>query len=215
MTKKTTMTATAPKKDTVPSAESLGCPLYPLALGAEWHKLDAVLQRFHGTTAPRRGEGSFDIRHGRGLAARMLVWLFRLPDEGHAVPTKILVHCEPVPKRNHGVIEIWERTFGEHRLVTVQWINASNMLMERLGTIEVCFRLTADDGALCFEPVSAAFVLGRLRIKLPRWLSPQTTARVSGCPQSANGFAVSVKLVFPLIGFLLSYKGYLDIAETA
>jgi hypothetical protein len=199
------------ESDAALAGEPPGSPLYPLALGAGWHKLDTTLQSFHGTTAPRRGEGAFDIRRGERVAARILAWLLCLPKEGCGVPTKVLIHCEPQRKPD-GIVEIWDRTFDERRLISVQSISARNMLMERFGMIEVGFRLTADKGALCFASVCSALTAGRLRITLPQWLSPRVTARVARRP--ASGFAVSVNLVLPWIGSLLSYEGYLEVVET-
>src|SRR5438477_195345 len=81
-----------------------------------------------------RGVGSFDVRHGTTLAARVLARLLGLPAAGVGVSTRLVV------TRTRGV-ERWYRTFAGRDFVTEQRRTASGLMAERAGAFELLFRL--------------------------------------------------------------------------
>jgi Domain of unknown function (DUF4166) len=181
--------------------------LYPLALGEDWHSLDAGLRCFHGVTTARYAAGAFNIQHGSNWLARLLARILRLPAAGVGVPIQVAVHCEPRPKLPHGLVEIWDRNFGSRRLISKQWIDSAGLLVERFGLMELSFMLRAENGGLCFDGTRASIAAGWLRVRMPRWLMPRIEARVACVASPGSGFAVSVRLFVPVLGLLLAYEG--------
>lgn len=181
--------------------------LYPLALGKDWHSIDAGLRCFHGVTTTRYAAGAFNIQHGSNWPARMLARILRLPAAGLGVPIKLAVHCETRPELPHGLVEVWDRNFGGRRLTSQQWIDSAGLLVERFGLMEISFMLRAENGALCFYGTRSSIAAGWLYVRTPRWLTLRVEARAACVPFPGNGIAVSVKLLLPVLGLLLAYEG--------
>lgn len=150
-----------------------------------------------------RGVGTFDVRHGATLAARLLARLLRLPAAGARVPVRLVV------TRARGV-ECWRRTFGGRDFVTYQRRTAGGLMAERAGLFELLFRLDERDGVRRYRQVGFAFRLGPLRVGLPRRLSPRVAARER---VSADGSRVRarVRMSAPLVGFLIAYGGCVEL----
>ena len=87
------------------------------------------------------------------------------------------------------------------------------MLAERFGWAELWFCLRVSEGALVVESTGAALVLGKLRVSLPRLLSPRIKATVRGATGFCNGLEISVEFALPLVGPVLCYEGYLEPEE--
>ena len=150
-----------------------------------------------------RGGGSFVVRHGNNAAARVLARLLRLPAAGARVPVRLVV------TRTRGV-ERWHRTFAGRDFVTYQRRTADGLMAESAGPFEILFRLDERGGARLYLQEGFAFRLGRLRILLPRWLSPRVVARER---VSADGSRVraSVRVSAPLVGLLIAYGGRVEL----
>jgi uncharacterized protein DUF4166 len=184
--------------------------LYPALLGAAWAELDERVQRMH-TLGRAQGAGLFDIRRARGVVARAMAGLLGFPRAGDAVPTRLMVRTETLRGASS---EIWERTFGEQKLVSRQYAaGRDGLLAERFGCLELRFRLQAEGGALRFLAAGSAFILGALRVRLPGGISPRVEARVTPAAGVAGRIAVRVEVSAPLAGLLLGYEGYLDMEE--
>jgi hypothetical protein len=92
---------------------------------------------------------------------------------------------------------------------------ADGLLVERIGRIELRFRLVVDAGALVFRQQGAELCLGRLRLRLPRWLAPTVSARAWRDAEGGS-LRVAVEVCVPLVGRVLAYTGRLDaVAEAA
>jgi hypothetical protein len=81
-------------------------------------------------------------------------------------------------------------------------------LEEHVGCgIGMALKVTVEDGALYFRSQHYFVELGRLRLRLPRWLEPgdmQITHREEG----AGTFAFSLSLTHPLLGTLIHQLAY-------
>jgi hypothetical protein len=155
--------------------------------------------------------GSFDVRGGEGALARLVARVSRLPAPGRDVRVTLEV-------REQGDGARWTRRFGPTqlattRLVTTQRVDSRGRLVERLGAIECAFRLLVDEHGLSYEQVGAALALGPLRVPLPRALSPRIVARVADMP-APGACHVTVGLVVPLAGLVLSYDGVVNPVTT-
>src|SRR5581483_1958426 len=180
-------------------------PLYLRLTGPAWADLSEPVRQFHSIADGWRGIGRFTISRGSRLPARLLAWLLRLPAAGTEVPTRL----EVTPRRDG---ERWHRTFGGRPFVTVQREMAGQVLAEEHGLIEMRFRLEVSDHALCYHQIGTALRLGPLRVRLPRWLSPQITGRewaLAGEP----GVRAAVRVTVPLVGLLIAYEGSIEKEE--
>jgi len=179
--------------------------LYPKLLGASWYDLDNAIQRLHDSDGTVRAVGIFRVRHGSNRLARNLARLARLPAAGEAVDVRLQVTA-----REEG--EEWRRTFAGRPLVSFQSNRVEGLLVERMGIVELRFRLEVDGGALNYRTVSAALLFGSLRVPLPFWLSPRVTARERDVGDM-NQLHVSVEVTFLLLGRLIAYEGNLTQVE--
>jgi hypothetical protein len=96
--------------------------------------------------------------------------------------------------------------------VSVQSNRGARLLVERMGIVETRFRLEAVGGALKYQTVSVALLLGSLRVPLPYWLSPCFTAWEKAVDDT-NQIHVSVDVTVPLLGRLIAYDGILTQVE--
>lgn len=173
--------------------------LYPRLLGPSWHELAAPVRGLHLDGAPFSGVGRFRVRHGAGLIGRLLARLLRLPAANEAASLRLLV--TPL-----GRGERWVRTFDGAPLVSTQR-EVGGRLVERIGPLDLGFRLEVRNGALHYLPAGAALSVGRVRIPFPRALAPRIEAREE--PEGTEGTRVSVAVTAPLVGLIVAYGGYL------
>ena len=173
--------------------------LYPQLLGSAWNDLHESVRRLHVDTDPVQATGFFRIRHGNGRLARCLLCLLGMPPAGEAVPTRLDISpC--------GNGEKWLRTFGDRLVITTQQPGPPGMLAERFRALELRFRIKVNRGALVYWQTNMALRLGPFSIPLPGWLAPRMAAREepAGGPNRTH---VSVQVVVPLVGLLISYDG--------
>ncbi|MDC0677187.1 DUF4166 domain-containing protein [Sorangium atrum] len=168
--------------------------LYPALLGAAWAALAPPVQRLHAGGA--RARGRFRVRRGRGLAARLVAGLLRMPEAAEDVAVTLAV--EPA-----GDGERWLRTFGARPLFSSQW-RSGDLLVEGLGLVQCWFRLRAEGGALVFEQVRSTLGLRRLGLPLPRWLAPRVEGRAGPLRDEVH---VDVRIFAPVAGLLVAYEG--------
>ncbi len=153
-----------------------------------------------------RGTGSFSVRRGQGMLARLLVRLMRLPAAGEAVPVRLVLTY-------HRAGERWERTFAGKPFITEQHAGVGQHMVERIGLVEVWYRLRAADHALSYVQTRAGIRLGPLLIPLPRLLSPHIAAREWAQP-AEPGVHVSVSVTWALAGLLIAYEGYIEMERS-
>ena len=174
--------------------------LYPRLLGPSWHELAAPVRGLHLDGAPFSGAGRFRVRHGAGPIGALLARLLRLPSANEAASLRLLV--TPL-----GRGERWVRTFDGAPLVSTQREDGGR-LVERIGPLELGFRLEVRNGALHYLQAGAALSVGSVRIPFPRALAPRIEAREE--PEGTEGTRVSVAVTVPWVGLLLAYGGYLE-----
>lgn len=180
--------------------------LYRRILGTSWLELAVAVRRAHLNPGEvsLRGAGSFQVRHGAGLLARLLTWLLRMPPATGAAKTRLVV--TPL-----GRGERWERSFDDRFLVTTQREAREGGLIERFGPLELRFRLEVMGGALLYRQAGAALRLGALNVPLPRWMAPCVEAREE--PAALDLTHVLVAVAVPVIGHLISYEGHIERQE--
>jgi Domain of unknown function (DUF4166) len=173
--------------------------LYRQLLGASWDELGEAVRRLHGEEETVRAAGVFRVWHGSNRLARMLVWLGGLPAAGESVDTQLTV-----APRELG--EEWKRTFAGRPMTSFQWGRPDGLLAERMGPLELCFRLEVCGGALVYHSAGAALRLGPLVFPLPRWCAPRISARETPL-DGRDRTLVSVEARAPLLGLMIAYEG--------
>lgn len=177
--------------------------LYPRIVGERWRELPEPLRRCFEPSDELRASGLFRVRWGDCALARLVARLGGLPRSGEGIEVELTV----TPHAFGG--EIWSRRFGSDELVTRQW-EEHGLLTERLGAIELRFRLLVSEGRLRFQQEGAGLRVGGARIPLPRLLSPQ----VSACAWEQGRTHVSVEVRCPGVGLVCHYEGSLERKET-
>jgi hypothetical protein len=176
--------------------------LYPSLLGPAWAHLALAVQRLHAGSAGARG--SFRVRRGQRLLARLLATLLGMPPAADNVAISLKIERSARGER-------WTRAFGDRIISTAQW-SRDNLLIEAMGLIQCIFCLCAAEEALVFQQVGAAIGLGRFALPLPRWLAPRVEGRAE--PRE-GGVYVEVRIYAPLAGLLVAYDGSVSPEEGA
>ena len=93
--------------------------LYQRLLAASFERLPPALRRFH---AQPGGTATFvlEVTHEPGLLHRAAAALMRLPAASPRTPGTLVVTVR-------GEREVWERTFADTKLTTVQWIDGGRL----------------------------------------------------------------------------------------
>jgi hypothetical protein len=177
----------------------VGRALYARLLGERWGGLHPSLRAAHAVGAALEGRGLFVVRHGDGRPARLVARLAGIPSEADGARVRVTVTPD-------GRGEWWRRTIGERPLVTRQSGGGDGILAERLGGLELRFRLVATSDRLEYRQVEAAIRVGSARLPLPRplWVRVDAVEVPGDQPDETR---VSVVVSLPLIGRLFSYRG--------
>lgn len=171
-------------------------PLFARLLGEDFAALPDVVRRLHLRTGPARYLGEVDVRRGHGLLSRLCAAATRLPPAGNG---GIAVDIDIQPNA-----ERWIRHVRGHAMASRLW-REDGLLCEQLGLVRFGFRLRVRDGGIEWT-VERVRALG---VPLPaRWFSG-VRAR-----ESAQGerYAFDVQAALPVIGPLVHYRGWLDVA---
>jgi Domain of unknown function (DUF4166) len=166
---------------------------------AEGAELPWVL-RFHFGEASVQGIGSFEVRRGRAGVARLLCALLRVPRSGSAVPVRVDVLRLPDG-------EVWTRVIGGRTYVSRQ-VRRDRRVRERIGPLELDFRIAVGGDGLEYEQVRAAVRLGRRRLPIPERAAPSVHVRVQA--RGVRRFFVRADAYGPGALPLFSYYGVVE-----
>lgn len=172
-------------------------PLFSQLLGEDFAALPEVVRRLHLRAGPARYLGEVDVRRGHGLLSRLCAAATRLPPAGSGA---IAVDIDIRPNA-----ERWIRHVRGHAMASRLW-SEDGLLCEQLGLVRFGFRLRVRDGGIEWA-VERVRALGF--IPLPaRWFSG-VHAR-----EAAQGerYAFDVLAALPVLGLLVHYRGWLDVA---
>lgn len=172
--------------------------LFPMLLGSEWNALDGPVRRVHGNASRLCARGEADVGGAANWAARLLRRMLGLPGPGIRRPIEFSI------ERN-GSREVWKRNFsGSHMRSVLDCVDGR--LCERLGPMAFLFELRRDCSAIEWK-LRGIRLLG---MPLPRRMSGNVLSR-SGSRDGRYAFEVDVQM--PLIGTLVSYRGWLEIID--
>jgi len=172
--------------------------LFRQLLGEALDRTPAPVRALHDHPLPQRFEGEADMRAARNPLAKLAAFVAGFPQyEGRAA---IAISIE-----RDGDGQRWTRHFP--RAPFVSRLQACNgWLCERLGPVEIRFRLHADAQGIVWEPVAwRTFGV----VPMPAFLLRGTKARAS---VDADGrYRFEVEAAFPVLGFMGSYEGFLRV----
>jgi hypothetical protein len=184
--------------------ESIGddAPLFARLLGDAWDKLPAAVREMHTLTAERVAHGRCTIVRGSGLLANFIASLFRLPKAAADLP--VAVRFTP---RNAG--ERWVRRFGEQVMSSLLLPGrgrSERLICERFGPFDFAQALIVDGGRLRYA-MRGWSVFG---LPLPACLAPRSNSYET---QQDGRFEFHVELSLPLLGPIVSYRGWLVLQD--
>lgn len=172
--------------------------LFPMLLGREWDALDEPVRRMHGDAGRLHARGEADVGGAANIAARLLRRIVGLPIPGTRRQLEFSIE-------RSGYRETWKRTFSGSIMCSVL-DPSGGRLRERLGPMAFLFDLHRDGDAIDWKLRSTRL----LGLPLPRWMSGEVLSR-SGSRDGRYAFDVDVRM--PLIGTLVSYRGWLEIID--
>jgi hypothetical protein len=175
-------------------------------MGSSWPLLSDAVRAAHVTVSTVRASGRLRVVHGRSGTARVLARLLRVPRASDASDTRLVITTD-------GTGERWLRTFDARRMNTRQYQAGDGELAERIGVLELRFRLEAVDGSLLYRQVGAVLVFGPARVRVPGGWAPTVSAREDAA--GARRVRVDVRLALPAVGPVLAYDGVIDIEDPA
>jgi hypothetical protein len=168
-------------------------------LGDDFAVLPEPVRRLHSLAADTMTEGYADIVAAQGFLPSLICRLSGLPAPGRDVPVTVEFH------RDGAGGEYWRRRFAGRRYAsgfTVGRGRRTGLLCERFSPFVFFHRLTPSPQALRWE-----LVAWRLWwLPLPRWLMPPTLCFERG---EGDRFVFDIDVMFPLIGQLIHYRGWL------
>ena len=180
--------------------------IYPNMLGDRWLELPASVRRFHYIDHPISAKGVFRIRRGSHFLAGIVCGLFGLPKNCDSAETRLSITMDDG-------CEQWLRTFDSRPFLTLQSPCCDGLLLERIGRVELTFRLSIEDRALVYTQVKAAFRIGPIRMPFPKWFAPNTWAK-EAAEHNSDQAHIIVKVSAPVIGTLIFYEGTLALQES-
>ena len=177
------------------------------ALGDQWARLPAILQR-HFQSAAHRDVGMLDIEYPRFMQAPLylLDWLGALLRRGGtAVPTTVEKHMDG--ERQH-----WRRTLyfpdgHEARFDSVWTYAGGNRIIEYVNPfLGLCMAVQTDGECLSYEGVYFIFRVGPWQLRIPEGLLLGHTS-IRERPLHDGAFAMDFRLTHPWLGQVYRYAG--------
>ncbi len=168
-------------------------------LGAGFAQLPEPVRRLHGLSEDASTAGRATITAARNPFAWLLCRLAGLPLPGSDVPVTVSFHLDG----RDG--EFWRRCFAGRRYASAMRAGSgadAGLLVERFWPFIYYHRLTASPEGVAWQLVKWRL----LGIPLPRWTRPTVN-----CFESSDGerFVFDIDVVFPLIGKVIHYRGWL------
>ena len=168
-------------------------------LGADFERMPAPVWHLHSLRGALLTAGRADVTAATGILARLLCWNAGLPKPGRDMAVTVLF----TPDGQGG--EHWDRKFADRRYASSISLGEGRdqgFLIEHFSLFHLQFRLTA-------QPEGLTWILTGWRllgIPLPRWSVPAIR-----CVEGADGerFTFDIDVTFPLIGWLIHYRGWL------
>ena len=168
-------------------------------LGPDFEQLPAAVRHVHSLRQPLATGGRAEITAAPGFLAWLICRSAGLPKPGRDTLVSVLF----TPDGRGG--ERWERQFGDRSYASTIIAGEGRdqgHLVEHFGPLDLRFQLTARPEGLVWSLVGWRL----LKIPLPRSSVPRVKSL-----ESADGerLTFDIDVTFPLIGWLIRYRGWL------
>lgn len=169
-------------------------------LGEALETLPEPVRRLHTLSTSVATAGKADIRAARNPAAWALCKIAGLPKPGRDVPVTVSFHPDGKGR------EFWDRHFAGRRYASTMEVGTDGLLVEHFGPFDLFFHLTPGADGLAWS-LAGWRLLG---LPLPGWTTPAIE-----CKETAEDerFVFDIDVVFPLIGPVVHYRGWLVTGE--
>jgi hypothetical protein len=173
----------------------LKAALFQRVLGSQLDTVASSVRRLHLHESGGTYSGEVEVTQGRGIFAALCARAMRLPPAGRG-PIAVDIAVVDGTER-------WTRHIGGQAMRSLLWAR-DGLLCERIGQVTLRFELRAEASAIVWQAVGARW----LGLPLP----PGAFARVFAreC-EDAGRYHFDVSATLPLIGLLVSYRGWLDV----
>ncbi len=168
-------------------------------LGSAFDDLPSCLRQFHGNNHKQAWQGQAQVLRGSSILAKLVGWAVGFPKE--AKTCKVIVTQEPYEA---GVR--WTRSFDGKKFSSFLKSGSeknSYLLIEQFGFAKVALALVLEGQKLHLVPRSWSI----FSIPMPRFLMPGGETFEE---EKDNCFLFNVEISAPVIGHLVSYKGFLE-----
>lgn len=170
--------------------------LYRQVMGLDFDSLAHELQIFHSMTGKMKLSGQCSVTGPQTWLGKLMGWIFSLPRTTEDANLSFEMDADMHQ-------ETWRRHFSNRLMISRMRVIAGT-LVERLGPVDLHFRLKADNGKLIML-LAGISVAG---IPCPRFLIPSVVAEETASPGKLH-FNVAAHL--PVVGLLVAYQGFLNI----
>jgi len=173
-------------------------PLYKKLLGAKFEQLPEQLQLLHDLTTPQMWRGTAQVRRGTGLLSRMIAILLGLPKQADKTPVTVTL----TPQNGR---ESWVRNFDGKVFSSDQFTRAGRyqgLLLERFGLMTLALAPVVKNQRLHLVPRHWSL----MGIPLPKAMLPTGDTFEE---QKDGMLRFNVEMNAPLVGLIVSYKGWL------
>jgi hypothetical protein len=171
--------------------------LFQLLLGDAFDRLPPRVRALHAANGSRTYRGMADVERGSGVLSRFAGAATALPPDGQQIPISVTIEAGENYER-------WSRDFAGHPMSSQ--LSASNGdLCESLGLANFRFRLSVENDVLVWRVRS----VNALGIPLPaRWFAGVIASEA----EVDRRYRFDVRAELPVLGLLVHYKGWLDVA---
>lgn len=173
-------------------------PLFARLLGDAWRALPGAVRDMHALSAERVARGRCAVQRGSGILSGLIASVFRFPNASEDLP--VCVRFTPASDT-----EQWTRRFGEEVLSSCLLPGrgrSERLVCERFGPFDFAQALLVEGDRLRYE-LRRWSVFG---VPLPLWLAPRSNSYET---EQSGRFQFHVELSHPMIGLIVSYRGWL------
>ncbi len=187
------------RDDSEVSSSEPSASLFEHTLGSAWHGLPAQIRVVHSGAPVLRAAGRARVLRGSNPLTWAIGGVFGFPPAADDVAVEVEITAQ-------GQRETWERRFGRARFASELSPGSGlsdRLVHERFGPFSFAMALVVDDDRLRYVIRRWSFA----GVSMPRFLGPygETFETVD----EAGRFVFNVDIKLPLLGRLVSYRGYL------
>jgi hypothetical protein len=173
--------------------------LFENVLGTSFHSLPAPIRELHSVPGDAGFSGRASISRGNGILARIIAWFVGFPAANDDTPVSVRIEQQ-------GLQESWQRDFDGDVFSSEMSVNngrQAGLICERFGPARFGMALVVEGDTLHYIPRRWTF----LGLPMPKWMLPGGAMLET---VRDGKFVFHVEITLPLVGHVVTYKGYLE-----